>query len=129
MRIAPAGGIRQLLLNLLAYVVFVVVSYGIVISHACLLKCTLLESVLEIVTKALLPLWIFRSRSIKGILGRVILCWIIGAVLFEAYGRWLHSDSFPRPWLDVRAQEWVRKQEELFRKLRDEASAFPSTNR
>jgi hypothetical protein len=113
------------LLNLLAYVLFVVVSYGVVVSHACLLKCTPLEAVLEIFTKALLPLWIFRSRSIRGILGRVVLCWVIGAVLFEAYGRWLHSDSFPRPWLDARAQEWVHKQEELSQRLRDNASAFP----
>lgn len=128
MRISPPGGSRQLLLNLLAYVLFVVVSYGVVVSHACLLKCTPVETVFEIFSKFLLPLWIFRARSIKGILGRVILCWLIGFVLYEAYESWLHSDYFPRAWLDARAQEWLQKQDELFRKLRDEASAFPSTN-
>ena len=110
------------MLNLLAYVLFVVVSYGVVVSHACLLKCTPVETVLEIFSKFLLPLWIFRSRSIKGILGRVVLCWLIGFALYEAYESWLHSEHFPRVWLDARAQEWLQKQDELLQELRDKAS-------
>lgn len=93
-----------------------------------MLKCTPLETSLAIFSKLLLPLWIFRSRSIKGILGRAVLCWIIGFVLFEAYVLWLHSDSFPRAWLDAQSQEWFQKQDEILRKLGDNASAFPSTN-
>ncbi len=128
MRIAPPGGSRQLLLNLLAYVLFVVVSYVVVISHLCMLKCTPLETALEIFSKLLLPLGIFRSRSIKGIFGRVIFYWLIGCALFLAYELWLHSEHFPRAWIDAQSQEWFHKQEELSRKLRDKASAFPSTN-
>jgi len=127
-RIAPAGGSRQLLLNLLAYVLFVVVSYGVVLLHSSVLKCAPLEASLAIFSKLLLPLWIFRSRSIKGILGRVVLCWIIGFVLFEAYVAWMRSEHFPHAWLDAQSQEWLHRQDELSQKLRDNASAFPSTN-
>ena len=128
MRITPPGGSRQLLLNLLAYVFFVAATSGIVLLHSSMLKCTPLDASLAIFSKLLLSLWIFRSRSIKGILGRVVLCWIIGFVLFEAYVLWLHSDFFPRAWLDAQSQEWLHRQEWLSQKLRDNASVFPSTN-
>ncbi|PTX98281.1 hypothetical protein DB345_05450 [Spartobacteria bacterium LR76] len=114
------------MLNLLGYFLFVVVSYGVVVSHACLLKCTPVETVLEIFSKLLLPLGIFRSRTIKEVLGRMVFYWLIGCALFLAYELWLHSDLFPRAWLD---QESLRWKEGLLRKLRENAAAFPSMNR
>lgn len=94
-----------------------------------MLKCTLLETALEIFSKLLLPLGIFRSRTIKEILGRMVFYWLIGCALFLAYELWLHSDYFPRAWLDAQSQEWFHKRDEILRKLRDNAAAFPSTNR
>ena len=102
----PGG---QLLRNLLACILFVAATYGIVAFHACVLKSSSIEAGLNVLTRFILPLSLFSAKSIGGIMGRAFLCGLMAVALNIAYIAWLHSNSFPREWLDASAKERPRQ--------------------
>ena len=118
----------QALLNVALYVTFVL-GFSLIASwfvHACLLKCAPLEVAIRILTVFVAPLSFLLAKSPIGLLVRAFGCAILAVTLTLAYENWLHSDSFPRIWLDPRAQEWMREIDQQVEEARQRAMS-PST--
>jgi hypothetical protein len=111
---------QQALLNATLFVAFVLISVLVAstIVHGCMLKSTPLEVALRILTLFVAPLCFFFAKSPISLFCRMAGCAILAIVLSIAYEDWLHSPSFPRGWLDHRAQEWMREVDQQAEEMR-----------
>ena len=106
----------RLILNFIVYLLFVFTLWLLsqcITGHACLLKSAWFEAILPILTGALFPLILIVAPSTKALCLRLVLCCVLTVGVNGAYEAWLHSDAFPRQWLDLRAQEWKLKEDQM----------------